>query len=170
MAPGVNVESKAIASPTRPRHSVESPAELARSSLLILRTDDGIVVVQRRLPRRGGREGEMWEVDRALTENTRFTQLERGRWKAEYSGFVTMTAEGDTPTESERQLSRAMDVLLASLIRGGKDRDKPDTVAVISSSMLTDAITVVDNTAKKTKKFKQDGRRRADSAMPPAQK
>jgi len=112
----------------------------------------------------------MWEVDRALTENIRFTQLEPGRWKAEYTGFVTVTAEGRTPTESERQLSRAMDVLLASLIRGGKDRDQPDTDTIISSLMLSDAITVVKNTARKTKKFKQDGRQRADSAMPPAQK
>lgn len=100
----------------------------------------------------------MWEVDRALTDNTRFTQVEKGRWKAEYKGFVTMAAEGDTPTESERQLSRAMDVLLASIIRGGKNREKPDAVAVISSSMLSDAITVVNNTAKQTAKFKQDGR------------
>ena len=111
----------------------------------------------------------MWEVDRALAENTRFTQLDKGRWRAEYTGFVTMTAQGDTPTESERQLTRAMDVLLASIIRGGKDRDKPDADAFIISLMLSDAITVVKNTAKKTKKFKQDGRRRADSAMPPAQ-
>jgi hypothetical protein len=112
----------------------------------------------------------MWEVDRALAESTRFTQLEQSRWKAEYTGFVTVTAEGRTPTESERHLSRAMDVLLASLIRGGTDRDKPDTEAMISSLMLSDAITVVNNTAKKTKKYKQDLRRRADSAMPPAQK
>jgi hypothetical protein len=137
---------------------------------LILRTDDGIVVVPGRLPRQGGREGTMWEVDRALTENTRYTQLDKGRWKAEYTGFVTVTAEGRTPTESERQLSRAMDVLLASLIRGGKDRDQPDADAFISSVMLSDAITVVKNTAKKTRKFKQDWRRGADSAMPPAEK
>jgi len=101
----------------------------------------------------------MWEVDRALTENIRFTQLEQGRWKAEYTGFVIMTAEGDTPTESERQLSRAMDVLLASVIRGGKDRDKTDAIFAMSSLMLSDAITVVNNTAKKTARFKQDGHR-----------
>ena len=97
----------------------------------------------------------MWEVDRALTEQTRFTQLEKGRWKAEYKGFVTIAAEGGTPTESERQLSRAMDVLLASLIRGGTDREKPDADTIISSSMLSDAISVVRTTARKTAEFKR---------------
>lgn len=101
----------------------------------------------------------MWEVDRALTENTRFAQVANGRWKAEYKGFVTMTAEGDTPTESERQLSRAMDVLLASLIRGGKDRETTDPIFAMSSLMLSDAITVVQNTAKKTAIFKREGHR-----------
>lgn len=98
-------------------------------------------------------------------QNARFTQLEQGRWRAEYTGFVTMTAEGDTPTESERHLSRAMDVLLAGLIRGGKDREKPDTVAAISSLMLSDAIAVVNNTAKKTARFKQ-ARHQAFSGKP----
>ena len=112
----------------------------------------------------------MWEVNQALAENTRYMQLDKDRWRAEYKGFVNMAAEGATPTESERQLNRAMDVLLASIIRGGKDRDKPDTDAMISSLMLSDAITVVKNTAKKAKKYKQDLRRRADSAMPPARK
>jgi len=68
----------------------------------------------------------MWLVNQALSENTRYTQLGDGRWKAEYNGFVKMTAEGKTPTESEKQLSQAMDTLLASLIRGGKDRQKAD--------------------------------------------
>ena len=65
-----------------------------------------------------------------------------------------MAAEGGTPTESERQLNRAMDVLLASLIRGGKDGERPDTDAVISSLMLSDAITVVRTTARKPAEFK----------------
>jgi hypothetical protein len=125
---------------------------------LIPLTDDGIVVVPG-APRWGGGDGKMWEVDRALTENARFAQVENGRWKAEYRGFVTMTAEGDTPTESERKLSRAMDVLLASLIRGSKDREKTDTIFAMSSLMLSDAITVVQNTAKKTARFKQEGHR-----------
>ena len=66
-----------------------------------------------------------------------------------------MAAEGGTPTESERQLSRAMDVLLASLIRGGKDREQPDADTVISSFMLSDAISVVRTTARKTADFKR---------------
>jgi hypothetical protein len=98
----------------------------------------------------------MWEVDQALAERTRFTQLDTGRWKAEYHGFVTVTAEGDTPTQSERQLSRALDVLLASLIRGGKDREKRGTAGKISALMLSDAITVVKNTAKETARLKKD--------------
>jgi hypothetical protein len=100
----------------------------------------------------------MWEVNRALSERIRYTQLEHGCWKAEYKGFVIMAAEGDTPTESEQQLNRAMDVLLASLIRGGKDREKPDVVAALSSSMLSDAISVVKSTARKTAEFKRKGR------------
>ena len=102
----------------------------------------------------------MWEVDRALTESLHFTQIEKGRWRAEYKGFVSMTAEGSTPTESERQLSRAMDVLLASLIRGPKDRKTTDTLFAMSSLMLSDAITVVQSTAKAP--------RRAAQVRPPA--
>lgn len=101
--------------------------------------------------------GEMWEVSRALSEQTRYTQLENGRWKAAYKGFVIMAAEGDTPTESEQQLNRAMDVLLASLIRGGKDIQKKDTVAAMSAFMLSDAISVVKATARKTAEFKRRG-------------
>lgn len=127
---------------------------------MICPRDDGIVVV----PGRAGEgNGTMWEVDRALTENTRFKQIEQGRWKAEYRGFVTMTAEGGTPTEGERQLSRAMDVLLASIIRGGKDAEKPDTVSVMSSFMLSDAITVVKRTARQTARFKQNGHQLSSS-------
>jgi hypothetical protein len=99
----------------------------------------------------------MWEVNRALSEQTRYTQLENGRWKAVYKGFVILAAEGDTPTESEQQLSRAMDMLLASLIRGGKDREKPDVAAALSSFMLSDAISVVKSTARKTAESKRTG-------------
>ena len=99
----------------------------------------------------------MWEVNRALTENTRFTQLDNGRWKAEYKGFVIVAAEGDSPTESEQQLNRAMDVLLASLIRGGKEARKRDVVATMSSFMLSDAISVVKATARKTAEYKRSG-------------
>ena len=35
----------------------------------------------------------MWEVDQALSEHTRFTQLEKGRWKAEYKGFEPLEVE-----------------------------------------------------------------------------
>lgn len=101
----------------------------------------------------------MWLVNQALSENTRYTQLGDGRWKAEYCGFVTMTAEGNTPAQSERQLSLAMDTLLASLIRGGKDRPPQDADAFIASLMLSDAITVVRNTASKTGEFKRKDRR-----------
>jgi predicted RNase H-like HicB family nuclease len=100
----------------------------------------------------------MWEVDRALAENTRFTQLEKGRWRAAYEGFVTVTAEGDSPTESERQLSRALDTLLATLIRGGKGPKKLDPDAVLSSSMLSDSVRVVNTTARRTAKWKRDSR------------
>lgn len=105
--------------------------------------DDGIVVVP------------------GAAEQTRFTQLEKGRWKAEYKGFVTIAAEGGTPTESERQLNRAMDVLLASLIRGGKDGEKKDVDTIISSFMLSDAISVVKTTARKTAEFKRKSKQEA---------
>jgi hypothetical protein len=107
----------------------------------------------------------MWEVDHALAEHTHFMQIEGGRWKAEYKGFVVMTAEGDTPTMSERQLSRAMDTLLASLIRGGKDPEKRGPDAFITSLMLSDAITVVKNTAKKTAEFKRAKRKPFSSRL-----
>ena len=97
----------------------------------------------------------MRQVNQALSENTRYTQLGDGRWKAEYNGFVKMTAEGQTPTQSEVQLNRAMDTLLASLIRGGKDREKADPDAFISSLMLSDAICVVMKTAKESARFKK---------------
>jgi hypothetical protein len=96
----------------------------------------------------------MWLIREALSEHTRYTQLADGRWRAEYNGFVRMTAEGQTPTESEVQLNRAMDTLPASLIRGGKGRQKTDPDVVISSLMLSDAISVVMDTAKETTKFK----------------
>jgi hypothetical protein len=101
----------------------------------------------------------MWEVDRALTENTRDMQLDKDRWRAEYTGFVKMAAEGATPTESERQLSRAMDVLLANIIRGGKGREQKSMAAVVSSLVLSDAITVVRNPAKATAQLKRDEQR-----------
>jgi len=122
---------------------------------LIPHADDGIVVVPGAAEPGGGWEEAMWEVNQALAEQTRFTQLEKGRWKAEYKGFVTIAAEGGTPTESERQLNRAMDVLLASLIRGGKDGEKKDVDTIISSFMLSDAITVVRTTARRTAEFKR---------------
>ena len=50
-----------------------------------------------------------------------------------------------------------MDVLLASLIRGGKDAKKRDVVAKMSSFMLSDAISVVRATARKTAEFKRHG-------------
>jgi len=67
----------------------------------------------------------MWEVDRAVRETARFEQLKDGRWKATYKGFVTLSAEGATPTESERRLNDAMDARLASLIRGEEACGKP---------------------------------------------
>ena len=108
----------------------------------------------------------MWEVNQALADQTRFTQLEKGRWKAEYKGFVTIAAEGETPTESERQLNRAMDVLLASLIRGGKEGERLDTDAFISSLMLSDAISVVKTTARKTAEFKRNSKQAAADRRP----
>ena len=72
-----------------------------------------------------------------------------------------MAAEGSTPTESERQLNRAMDVLLASLIRGGKDGTKKDADTIISSFMLSDAISVVKTTARKTAEFKRKSKQEA---------
>ena len=102
----------------------------------------------------------MWEVDHALAAHTRFTQLDKGRWRADYEGFVTVTAEGDTPTESERQLHRAMDMLLASLIRGGEGW-KPSSMATMTNSLvLSDAVKVVNNCAKKTAELKQKERER----------
>ena len=92
----------------------------------------------------------MWEVNEALSENTRWEQLADGRWKAEYNGFVKVTAEGDTPASSEKHLSRAMDTLLASIIRGGKDRKPKDMTALMRSVVLTDAIEVVRKTARQT--------------------
>jgi hypothetical protein len=95
----------------------------------------------------------MWEVNEALSENTRYEQLADGRWRAEYNGFVKLTAEGGTPAASEEQLSRAMDTLLASIIRGGKEREKKDTAALMSSLVLSDAITVVRKKARQVARF-----------------
>ena len=96
----------------------------------------------------------MWEVNEALSENTRYEQLADGRWKAQYNGFVKVEAEGDTPAASEHHLSRAMDTLLASIIRGGKERKKKDMAALMGSLVLTDAIRVVRKHAKQTAGFK----------------
>ena len=92
----------------------------------------------------------MWEVNEALSENTRYEQLADGRWKAEYDGFVKVAAEGDTPAASEKHLGRAMDTLLASIIRGGKERKRKDVAALMSSLVLTDAIRVVRKEARQT--------------------
>ena len=97
----------------------------------------------------------MWKVDKALAENTHFTQLETGGWRAEYHGFVTVSAEGRSPSETERRLSRAFDELLASLIRGGKAPTKLATDAIIEQSLLSDAIAVVNNTARQTAAWKR---------------
>lgn len=98
----------------------------------------------------------MWEVNEALSENTRYEQLADGRWRAEYNGFVKVTAEADTPAASEEQLSRAMDTLLASIIRGGKDRKKKDMAALMSSLALSAAIEVVEKRTMRTARFKPE--------------
>jgi hypothetical protein len=97
----------------------------------------------------------MWKVDQALAENTHFTQLETGGWRAEYHGFVTVSAEGRSPSETERRLSMAFDELLASLIRGGKAPTKLGADAIIEQSLLSDAIAVVNNTARQTADWKK---------------
>ena len=104
----------------------------------------------------------MWKVDQALAENTHFTQLEAGGWRAEYHGFVTVSAEGRTPGETERRLSMALDELLASLIRGGHAAAKLDTDAIIEKSMLSDAIAVVNNTARQTAAWKEGRLRQSE--------
>ena len=80
----------------------------------------------------------MWEVDRALSERARYEQLEDGRWKAAYTGFVRLSAEGATPVESERKLHDAMDALLASLIRGEKASGKPAVTSAARAAGRTD--------------------------------
>ena len=99
----------------------------------------------------------MWEVNEALSEQTRYEQLADGRWKAEYDGFVKVAAEGDTPAASEKHLSRAMDTLLASVIRGGKERERKDLAALMGSLVLTDAIRIVRKNARQTARFKSAG-------------
>jgi hypothetical protein len=98
----------------------------------------------------------MWEVNEALSENTRYEQLTDGRWRAEYNGFVKLTAEGGTPAASEEQLSRAMDTLLASIIRGGKEREEKNMAALMSSFVLSEAITVVRKRARQAGRFTQE--------------
>jgi hypothetical protein len=120
---------------------------------LTLPSDDGIVVVLGLSGER--REGTMWKVDQALAENTHFTQLEAGGWRAEYHGFVTVSAEGRSPGETERRLSMALDELLASLIRGGKAPTKLGADAIIEKSMLSDAIAVVNSTARQTAAWRE---------------
>ena len=97
----------------------------------------------------------MWKVDKALAENTHFTQLETGGWRAEYHGFVTVSAEGRSPSDTERRLSMALDELLASLIRGGKAQTELTMDAIIEQSLLSDAIAVVNNTARQTAAWKK---------------
>lgn len=81
----------------------------------------------------------LWEIDRAVRETARFEQRKNGRWKATYAGFVTLSAEGATPTESERRLNDAMDAWLAKLIRGSQGREKPDaTPGVRAAGRRTD--------------------------------
>jgi hypothetical protein len=63
------------------------------------------------------------------------------------------------PIESHRRLRRALDLLPASQIRGGRDREKTDPILKTSSLMLLDAISVVNHAAKKTARFGQDGHR-----------
>jgi hypothetical protein len=120
---------------------------------LTLPSDDGIVVVPMVCGER--REGPMWKVDQALAENTHFTQLETGGWRAEYHGFVTVSAEGRSPSDTERRLSMALDELLASLIRGGKAQTELTMDAIIEQSLLSDAIAVVNNTARQTAAWKK---------------
>ena len=99
----------------------------------------------------------MWKVEQALAENTHFTQLKSGGWRAEYHGFVTVSAEGRSPTETERRLSMAVDELLASIIRGGKAPTKLSTDAILEKSLLSDAIAVVNSTARQTAAWKKRG-------------
>jgi len=120
---------------------------------LTLPSDDGIVVVLGLPGER--REGPRWKVDQALAENTHFTQLETGGWRAEYQGFVTVSAEGRSSSETERRPSMVFDELLASLIRGGTAPTKLTADAIIEQSLLSDAIAVVNNTARQTAAWKR---------------
>jgi len=59
----------------------------------------------------------MWHVDRAVEESASYEQIGKHRWRASLSGFISASAEADTPSRSLSQLKEAIDLVLSSVVR-----------------------------------------------------
>ncbi len=59
----------------------------------------------------------MWQASDALVSHTQYSQLDDGRWRATYRGFVTVFAEGESPCGSQMEMEKLFDSTLADLIR-----------------------------------------------------
>ena len=87
-----------------------------------------------------------WKTSRALDERTEFVQLDHARWKATYRGFVTVSAEGLGPRDSQMNLGEAFDALLASLVRTSRPPARPAPPTVEEVVTESTALTIVKPT------------------------
>lgn len=58
----------------------------------------------------------MWQTREALEAGTNYTRLKDNRWRAEYRGFVSIEAVGDSPHDCQSELVKAFDSAVSSLI------------------------------------------------------
>jgi hypothetical protein len=72
----------------------------------------------------------MFEAEHALGEHLEYCQIGPNHWKATYRGFITLSAEGKDPRNTQHNLYKAFDLFLANLIRTSHDaeRARPDVI------------------------------------------
>ncbi len=59
----------------------------------------------------------MWEVDRALKENTTFEQTGPHEWRASIKGLVRGSAVAANPWDCQMSLGQAVDFVLSQILR-----------------------------------------------------
>jgi hypothetical protein len=59
----------------------------------------------------------MWHVDKAVEESASFEQVGKHCWRSSLTGFISGSAEADTPSRSLSQLKEAVDLVLSSVVR-----------------------------------------------------
>ena len=59
----------------------------------------------------------MWHIDKAVEESASYEQVGQNRWRTSFTGFISASAEADTPSRSLFQLKKTIDRVLSSIVR-----------------------------------------------------